>query len=37
MTNGFMAFLRKIANKIVEIQTKNEDVSIILESIPEWK
>lgn len=37
MSKGFNAFLRKIANKIVEIQQKNSEVSNILESIPEWK
>jgi hypothetical protein len=29
--------VRKLANKVVEIQKKNEEINSILESIPEWK
>ncbi len=32
-----MAFVRKMANKLVDLQAKNEEVNLILESIPEWK
>ena len=34
---GYNAFLRKIANRLVEAQGKNADVNICLESIPDWK
>lgn len=37
MTKGYVAFVRKLANKIVEIQKKSEEINLILESIPEWK
>ncbi|MFS8160053.1 MAG: hypothetical protein ACMG6E_07550, partial [Candidatus Roizmanbacteria bacterium] len=37
MARGYNAFVRKLANKLVEIQKKNEEVNLILESIPEWK
>ena len=37
MTKGYIAFIRKLANKILDIQKKNEEINIILESIPEWK
>ena len=37
MSKGFNAFIRKLANKLVDIQTKNSEASNILESIPEWK
>lgn len=36
MNKGSIIFIRRISNKIVEIQKKNEDVNICLESIPEW-
>ncbi len=36
MAKGYNAFVRRLANKIVQIQKKNEEVNIILESIPEW-
>ena len=32
-----MAFVRKMANKVLDLQGKNEEVSLILDSIPEWK
>jgi hypothetical protein len=35
-SNGFMAFVRKIANKLIEMQKKNTEVNNCLESIPEW-
>ena len=31
-----MCFVRKIANKLVEMQSKNAEVNNCLESIPEW-
>lgn len=37
MSKGYNAFIRKMANKIVEIQKKNEEVNMVLESIPEWR
>ena len=37
MTKGYIAFIRKLANKILDIQKKNEEINIILESIPQWK
>jgi hypothetical protein len=37
VNNGYMAFIRKIANKIVEIQKKNDEVTMILESNPDWR
>lgn len=37
MNKGQIAFVRKLANKIVEIQQKNDEINLILESIPEWK
>jgi hypothetical protein len=36
MTNGFVAFVRKLANKIIEIGRKTDDINNILDSIPEW-
>ena len=33
---GFLVFIRKIANKLVEMQKANEEISSFLESIPEW-
>ena len=35
-SNGFMAFVRKMANKLIEVQKKNTEVNNCLESIPEW-
>jgi hypothetical protein len=37
INNGYLAFVRKIANKIVEIQKKNDEVTMILESNPDWR
>jgi hypothetical protein len=37
MARGYNAFVRKIANKVVEIQKKNDAANNILEAIPEWK
>ena len=31
-----MAFVRKLANKLIEMQSKNVEVNNCLESIPEW-
>jgi hypothetical protein len=36
MARGYNAFVRKLANKIVSIQSKHEEANLILESIPEW-
>ena len=36
MSKGFNAFIRKLANKIVEIQEKNTEANNFLEAIPEW-
>lgn len=35
LSNGFMAFVRKLANKLIDMQTKNVEVNNCLESIPE--
>lgn len=35
-TRGYMCFVRKIANKLSEMQKKNDEVQNCLESIPEW-
>ena len=32
-----MPFLRKIANKLVEMKSKNAEILNFLESIPEWE
>lgn len=37
VNRGFMAFMRKLANKLHDISCKNEEVSNFLESIPEWQ
>lgn len=37
MSQGYNAFLRKLANKLVEIQTKDSEASNFFEAIPEWK
>lgn len=36
ISRGFMIFIRKLANKLVELKGHNEEVSNFLESIPEW-
>lgn len=36
-TYGYMCFVRKLANKLVEMQQSNTEVNNCLESIPEWK
>jgi hypothetical protein len=36
VNKGFMAFMRKLSNKLVDLQKKNDEVSNFLESIPEW-
>lgn len=36
MKKGFMAFVRKISNKLVEAQKKSNEVSNFLDSLPEW-
>ena len=36
MAKGFLIFIRKIANKLVEMQKANEEIASFLESIPEW-
>lgn len=32
-----MAFVRKLANKLVELQKTNGEINNCLESIPEWR
>ncbi len=36
VVRGYIAYIRKIANKVVSLQKENEDVKNFLESIPEW-
>lgn len=36
MAKGFLVFIRKIANKLVEMQKANEEIASFLDSIPEW-
>ena len=36
INRGFMIFIRKLANRLVELKGHNEEVSNFLESIPEW-
>ena len=36
LARGYMPFVRLWANKLVQIQKKNEEVANMLESIPEW-
>jgi hypothetical protein len=36
VAKGFLIFIRKIANKLVEMQKANEEIASFLESIPEW-
>ena len=36
VNRGFMAFMRKLANKLNDLSKKNEEVLNFLESIPEW-
>jgi hypothetical protein len=36
MNKGFMAFIRKISNKLVETQKKSVEVANFLDSLPEW-
>lgn len=33
---GYMPFVRKLANKLIEISKKNEEVANCLDSLPEW-
>jgi hypothetical protein len=35
-TKGYMCYVRKLANKIIEMQKLNPDISDYLETIPEW-
>jgi len=37
MSNGYNAFIRKMAHKIIELQKKSEEANNILDAIPEWK
>lgn len=37
MSSGYMAFVRQIANKLVEMSKKSPEVATCLESIPEWQ
>lgn len=37
MAKGYNAFVRRLANKIVDIQKKNDDANVILELISGWK
>ena len=36
VTSGYMAFIRKLANKLVTVSKKQEEVVNFLDSIPEW-
>jgi hypothetical protein len=36
LNRGYIAFIRKIANKLSELQKKNDEVANFLDSIPEW-
>eukprot|EP00347_Sterkiella_histriomuscorum_P002974 403366086 len=36
VNKGYMAFMRKLANKLDDLSKKNEEVQNFLESIPEW-
>lgn len=36
ISRGLMIFVRKLANKLVDLKAHNEEVSNFLESIPEW-
>jgi hypothetical protein len=36
VNRGFMAFMRKLANKLNDLAKKNDEVQNFLESIPEW-
>jgi hypothetical protein len=36
MNKGFMAFIRKISNKMIETQKKSAEVAYFFESLPEW-
>jgi hypothetical protein len=35
-TCGYMPFVRKIANKLYDLQKSNAEIGNFLESIPEW-
>ena len=36
LNRGFIVFMRKIANKLADLQKSNEEVASFLDSIPEW-
>ena len=36
VTSGYMAFIRKLANKLVTVSKKQDEVVNFLDSIPEW-
>jgi hypothetical protein len=36
VAKGFLIYMRKIANKLNEMQKANEEIGSFLESIPEW-
>lgn len=36
LPSGYMPFVRKISNKLVELQKKDDEVANFLDSIPEW-
>ena len=36
LSSGYMPFVRKISNKLAELQKKNDEVANFLDSIPEW-
>ncbi len=33
---GYVVFLRKLANKMIEMAKSNEEIASFVESIPEW-
>ena len=37
VSRGYMIFVRKLANKLIELKAKNEEVVNFLDSIPEWQ
>ena len=37
MSAGYMAFVRQISNKLIEMSKKSPEVANCLESIPEWQ
>ncbi len=36
LSSGYMPFVRKISNKLAELQKKDDEIANFLDSIPEW-